>query len=242
MSRPDLDAVLAGDLAPDELDALRARAADDAELAATLRLVDALASSDRDVWLVADTPALRYVPDGAGRTLPIWSRLCIRSDARAHSVGAPFITVAVVAVLLVGLVGGFVLGGATDDERTPGGAVADAGLESAPAVSLVRAAGAPTAAGGVARMVARKGGRMVVRVHGLRPTSGDRWYEVWMLRDHRRMVSVGRFRVRADGTGTARFRLSVDPSRYPSMDVTLQSAADGQAHSGRSVLRSPSET
>jgi hypothetical protein len=240
MSRPELDALLAGELAPAEVDALRARATEDRELAADLQLVDALAASERDVWADAGTPPLRYVPDGAGRVLPVWSRLCVRSDARGHSVGAPFVAVAASLVLVVGLLGGFLLGGAADDDPRGGAAVADARLETAPAVSLVRSTEAPVAAGGVARMIAGKDGRMMVRVHGLRPTGGDRFYEVWMRGADHRLVSVGRFRVRPDGTGTAKFRLTADPGQSPEMDVSLQSPADGNAHSGHSVLRSPS--
>jgi hypothetical protein len=240
MTRPELDALLAGEAAPEDLDALRALATQDRELAVELQLVDALAASEREVWADASTPPLRYVPDGAGRTAPFWSRLGVGAGSRGRAVGAPFAAAAASLVLVVGLLGGFLLGGAADEDSPGGAAIADARLETAPAVSLVRSTGAPTDAGGVARMIAGRDGRMMVRVHGLRPTPGDRFYEVWMRGADGRTVSVGRFRVRPDGTGTAMFRLTADPGRSPAMDVTLQSPADGNAHSGRSVLRSPS--
>jgi hypothetical protein len=240
MNRPELDALVAGEATPEDLDALRALATQDRELAVELRLLDALAASEREAWTDASTPPLRYVPDGAGRSRSAWARLGLGGDARGPAIGAPFVAVAASLVLVVGLLGGFLLGGAADDDPPGGIAVADVRLETAPAVSLVRATGAPEDAGGVARMIAGKDGRMMVRVHGLRPTAGDRFYEVWMRGADGRTVSVGRFRVRPDGTGTARFRLTADPGRSPSMDVTLQSPADGNVRSDRSVLRSPS--
>jgi hypothetical protein len=232
MSRPDPEELLVGDLSPEELAALRGRAADDPDLAAALSLAEALSAADADVWRAAETPALRFAPEGAGRELPIWSRLCIRSDARQHSVGAPFVTALATVLLVIGLGAGFLLRGGID-----GGPETDRRLEAATPVSLIRAGAAPVEAGGVARMVTGSDGRMVVRVHGLRPTGDRGWYQVWM-RGSGRTVSVGNFRVRADGTGVAKMPLHVDPRRYPAMDVTLQTPADGGRHSGVSVLRS----
>ncbi|WP_022929656.1 anti-sigma factor [Patulibacter americanus] len=232
MSRQDPEELLVGDLTPDELTAMRGRAANDPDLAAALSLAEALSAADADVWRAAETPSLRFAPDGAGRELPVWSRLCIRSDARQHSVGAPFVTALATVLLVVGLGAGFLLRGGLD-----GGPETDTRLEAAAPVSLVRAGTAPVDAGGVARMVAGGDGRMVVRVHGLPPTGDRGWYQVWM-HGSGRTVSVGNFRVRADGTGVVKMPLRVDPRRYPAMDVTLQTPADGNRHSGVSVLRS----
>jgi anti-sigma-K factor RskA len=233
MSRPDPHEVLVGDLSPAELEALRGRAETDPDLAAALSLAQALSAADADVWRAAETPALRFAPEGAGRELPIWSRLCIRSDARQHSVGAPFVTALAAVLLAVGLAAGFLLRGGTD-----GGGGTDARLEAATPVSLVRAGRAPVEAGGVVRMVSGDDGRMVVRVHGLRPTGDGRWYQLWMRGDGGRTVSIGTFRVRTDGTGVVKMPLRVDPRQYPAMDVTVQTPADRGRHSGVSVLRS----
>lgn len=230
MSRPDPEDFLVEDLSPDELDAMRARAATDPDLAAALSLAEALSSADADVWRAAETPALRFAPDGAGSRRSPWAWLGLGGATRT---GAPFAPALAAVLLVLGLGGGFVLRGGVDR-----GPQTDARLEAAAPVSLVRVGKAPIEAGGVARMVTGDDGRMLVRVHGLRPTGDRGWYQVWMRGEGGRTVSVGRFRVHEDGTGVVKMPLRVDPERYPTMDVTLQTPADGGRRSGESVLRS----
>lgn len=242
--RPDPEALILEDLSPDERAALLA-AVDAGDAAAMEHLAALLSSLEADDWRDAEKPALRFVPEGAGRAVPLWSRVCVRGDAGEHRIGAPAIALGLVALMLLSAVAGFVLRGTTDD---PGpGAVADARLERARPVSLLRKGAAPRDAAGVIRMVADGSGagasaKLSLRAHGLPATGADRWYELWMLRDARHMVSVGTFRVREDGTVATRFRVGVDPARFPTMDVSLQTKADGSSHSGRSVLRSSPAT
>lgn len=231
-TRPDPEDLLLQTLTDDERRELLA-AVDADEAAAVGRLGDLLDALDADDWRAAEPPALRFVPEGAGQPVPLWSRVCVRGDAGEHRITAPAVAVGLLAAIVLAFVAGFVVRGGDD-----GGATADARLDAAPAVSLRRAGAAPSDASGVVRMVAGRDGRVLLRAHGLRPTGEDRWYELWMVRDARRMVSVGTFRVRADGTVSTRFRGGIDPARYPAMDVSLQTAADGRAHSGRSVLHS----
>lgn len=231
-TRPDPEDLILATLSDDERRELLA-ALDADDVADVRRLGDLLGALDADDWRAADPPALRFVPEGAGRPVPLWSRVCVRGDAGEHRVTAPAVAVGLLTAILVAFVAGFVVRGGDD-----GGPAVDARLDAAPAVSLRRAAAGPSDAAGVVRMVAGQDGRVLLRAHGLRPTGEDRWYELWMVRDARRMTSVGTFRVRADGTVSARFRGGIDPARYPAMDVSLQTAADGLAHSGRSVLRS----
>lgn len=242
--RPDPESLILDDLTADERRALLG-AVDAGDAGAMERLATLLSSLDGDDWRAAETPALRFVPDGAGREVPFWSRVCVRGDAGEHRVGAPAIAVGLVALMLLSAVVGFVLRGTADDPDPA--TVADGRPASAPAVSLVRMGAAPKDAAGVVRMVAGAPGsgravRVSLRAHGLPATGEGRWYELWMLRDARNMVSVGTFRVRDDGTVAARFRVGVDPERFPTMDVSLQTKADGAAHSGRSVLRSSPAT
>ncbi|WP_026911037.1 anti-sigma factor [Patulibacter minatonensis] len=236
--RLDPERLVLEDLTDDERRALLAEV-DAADAAAVGRLADAFSALEAEDWHAATTPALRFVPEGAGEPVPLWSRVCVRGDAGEHRIAAPFVAAALTVALVLAFAAGFVLRGGTDDGPPSDGARADAGLERAPAVPLVRMASAPSAAGGVARMVPGRDGRVMLRAHGLAPTGKGRWYELWMMRDERHAVSVGTFRVRADGTVQARFRVTPAASRYPTMDVTVQSATDGRAHSGRSVLRSP---
>ncbi|MEV4422076.1 anti-sigma factor [Patulibacter sp. NPDC049589] len=237
--RPEAERLVLEDLADEERDALLA-GVDAGDAAAVERLATALAALDADGWEAAETPALRFVPEGAGEAVPFWSRMCVRSDAGDHRVAAPYVALVLVAAIVLAFGAGFALRGSGDD-----GAPLDDRLGQAPAVSLTRMASAPLDASGVARMVGGRGGRggrVELRAHGLRPTGPGRWYELWMLRDDRHMVSVGTFRVRGDGTVEARFEVGVDLSRSPTMDVSIQSKADGAAHSGRSVLRSQPAT
>lgn len=232
--RIDPEALVLEDLSDDERRALLA-AADAGEVAELEQLASVLSALDADDWRAAETPALRFVPEGVGEVKPFWSRVCVRGDAGEHRVPAPIVAFGLTVLMVLSGVVGFAVRGTTDDG---GPSAAEARLMAAPAVSLVRAPAAPPAAGGIARIVAGSDGRMMLRVHGLKPTGEQRWYELWMMRDARHMVSVGTFRVRADGTVDARFRVGVDPAKYPTMDVSLQTKADGARHSGESVLRS----
>jgi hypothetical protein len=233
MSRPDPEELLVGDLTPEELDAMRGRAAADPDLAAALSLAEALSAADADVWRAAETPALRFAPEGAGRERSLRTRFGLGDVVWGRGGSAAFAPALAAVLLVVGLGAGFALRGGLDD-----GPATDEGLEAAAPLSLVRAGRAPVEAGGVARMVAGDDGRMLVRVHGLRPTGDRGWYQVWMRDKRGRTVSVGRFRVHEDGTGVVKMPLRVSPDRDPAMDVTLQTPADGGRHSGVSVLRS----
>jgi hypothetical protein len=235
--RPDPESFLLEDLDDEErralLDGLDPREAE--QLRA---LGDAFSALDADGWRDADVPRLRFEPEGAGQPTSFWNRGCVREDGYGPRIPAPLAFGGIAAMVVLALVVGVVLGGAADDETAAPQARADARLEAAAPVSLVRAGAAPDEASGLVRMVPGRDGRMMLRAHGLKPTGQTGWYVVWMVRDARHMVSVGTFRVRPDGTVEARFDTAVDPSRYPTMDVSLQTPADGTAHSGRSVLRS----
>ncbi len=84
--------------------------------------------------------------------------------------------------------------------------------------------------------------RVTVRVSGLRPTSGDQFYELWLLGDDQRLVGLGSFRVGEDGTATLRLPLPVDPGAFQFFDLSLEPADGDPGHSGVSVLRGPSRS
>lgn len=235
--RPDPESLVLDDLTDEERAALLAELEPhEAERLQTLG--DAFRALDADGWRDAEVPRLRVVPDGVGKPSSFWQRGCVRDDGRGPRIPAPLAFGGIGAMVLVALVVGLALGGSSEDPGPEDRA--DARLDAAPPVSLMRAGAGPDDASGLVRMVTGSDGRMMLRAHGLKPTGDRRWYELWMLRDADEMVSVGTFRVRPDGTVDARFRMTVDPSRYPTVDVSVQSAADGKAHSGRSVLRSRS--
>jgi hypothetical protein len=80
-------------------------------------------------------------------------------------------------------------------------------------------------------------GRAMLTVDGLAP-NGDDFYEVWLLGD-RGLVSLGSFRVGADGSAAVDLQLPVDPARYGSFDVSLEPDDGDPEHSSDSVLRGP---
>jgi anti-sigma-K factor RskA len=79
-----------------------------------------------------------------------------------------------------------------------------------------------------------------VRVSGLKPTGGGEFYELWLLGADKRLVGLGSFRVNADGAGTFKLPLPVDPKTFTYFDLSLEPTDGNPGHSGVSVLRGPS--
>jgi anti-sigma-K factor RskA len=77
-------------------------------------------------------------------------------------------------------------------------------------------------------------------VSGL-PDSGSGYYELWLLGD-RETVSLGSFKVGANGEAKATVSLPVDPQSYRSFDISIEPADGDPEHSGNSVLRAPART
>jgi anti-sigma-K factor RskA len=75
-------------------------------------------------------------------------------------------------------------------------------------------------------------------VAGLPASRRGDYYEVWALRTPARLVSLGTFRVGADGRARMSMRLTVDLRRFPILDVSRERADGDPAHSTVSVLRS----
>jgi hypothetical protein len=80
-------------------------------------------------------------------------------------------------------------------------------------------------------------GRMVLVARHLDPSARGHYYELWLMSGPGRVVPVTSFR--AGGRGDARVTavLPVDASSYRFLDVSLQRAEAGAAHSKISVLR-----
>jgi anti-sigma-K factor RskA len=88
-----------------------------------------------------------------------------------------------------------------------------------------------------ARMTAS--GRMTVSVEDLPATGPHRFYELWLMNSRTSLVAVASFRVDAAGRAELDVPLPVSPSGYRYLDISLQQADAGPAHSGNSVLRAP---
>jgi anti-sigma-K factor RskA len=78
-----------------------------------------------------------------------------------------------------------------------------------------------------------------VRVTGLPPSRGGRFYELWLLGAEGELVSLGSFRVPASGEADISVPLPADPGRFAALDVSVEPADGDPGHSKRSVLRAP---
>jgi hypothetical protein len=78
-----------------------------------------------------------------------------------------------------------------------------------------------------------------VRVSGLKPSAGGKFYELWLLGADKRLVGLGSFRVGADGTARLRLPLPVDPKTFACFDLSLEPDDGNRGHSGVCVLRGP---
>lgn len=152
------------------------------------------------------------------------------SGSRPRSIwlrAAGFVT-AGAALLLVG----FLIGSGSQDDGDPGRSI-----EPGPALALDRFGEGPDSAEGKVRMVSSDGDQMRLDVAGLKPNTGDEFYELWLLGKNDELIALGSFRVGDDGNRTVELPLPVDPANFEYFDVSIESDRDGPDHSGRSVLR-----
>jgi hypothetical protein len=144
----------------------------------------------------------------------------------------PVMAVAASALLLVaGLLAGLALWGG--DDGGGGSSVTAQKIE-------LRSIGRPNAgAAGVAELTARPGEDASVRVSGLRPSTDGEFYELWLLGDKGKLVSLGSFAVPKSGVAELKVPVPVDAKGFRYLDVSREPADGDPAHSGDSVLRGP---
>ena len=175
---------------------------------------------------VPPSPGEAREPGAASASAPAGRRLRI---ARRPIVLRPAAAaLAALLLLATGLGAGLVLGGS--DGAAPDGA--------ARVVALAPVEPLGGSAGGEARL-AGAGGTATVRVTGLPPSRGGRFYELWLLGAEGELVSLGSFRVPASGEADLSVPLPADPSRFAALDVSVEPADGDPGHSKQSVLRAP---
>lgn len=81
------------------------------------------------------------------------------------------------------------------------------------------------------------GDKAVLRAAGMPPSGPHDFYEAWLADDRGRMVSMGAFRVHADGTASVSMPVAVDVGQYDLVDVSLEPDDGDPAHSATSVMR-----
>jgi len=221
-----------GMLPADDMERGRRRELEDPAFAAEVRELRAVTSRlgalGSEEWEPASPPALRLgeiVGKEAPAAAPGRERRPRRLTLRP-ALGA----LAAAGLLAAGVGGGLLIAG-SDDGSTPAPVVAAR-------VALAPIGPAPAGARAVAALGASSGAREVtLDVRNLTPSPKGTFYEVWMARDARHMVSLGTFEVGADGHARVMLPVPVSPSAYPIMDVSLEPADGVPAHSSVSVLR-----
>lgn len=80
-------------------------------------------------------------------------------------------------------------------------------------------------------------GHMVLTVEHLPVVAAGRFYELWLMNNAHDLVAVASFRVGRDGRAELNVPLPVSSGHYRYLDISLQRASAGPAHSHESVLR-----
>lgn len=153
-----------------------------------------------------------------------------------------------VACLAVGLLSGAVLFGASGDDTAPEvrastPPASTPGLTTSPPgrqVELARFGDAapPDAAAQVNVFTATDGKTVDLRVQGMPTPRKGEFYELWVLGDAGKMISLGIVRVDANGSADVRLPLPVSLRRFPVFDLSLEPGDGDPTHSGQSMLRS----
>lgn len=228
-ARESISSYLLGELDAGEAAALERRLDADPELRAEVErlrpVVARLEQMPAEAWETTQPPPLAMPAEAAAPAAP--SR---RRRSRLPSLTLRPLPAASLAALLlaIGVAGGLLAGGSGSDAS--GGRTTD--------LVLSRIDYGPASAHGDV-LVAGDGAQATVDVSGLDPSGFGNFYELWLLDDDGRMISLGSFKVGADGHAAVELPIPVSPLRYRYFDLSLQEDNGNPTHSGVSVLRGP---
>lgn len=197
--------------------------------------IEATAFADLGEQTASASAAPAHAGDAApgepGRTARSGDELAVRREARGRRLptGWRIGLVAAAMVLVAGVVG--VLVRRDDGGSTTLGEIALQNASQNPALDP-----AGRASTGTAKLVALKDGEYALdlRVDSLPAPEGDAFFELWMIDTQvHDMVSLGLVQ------RSERIMLppSVDPKRFPIVDISIEPADGKPTHSGKSVLR-----
>ncbi len=173
----------------------------------------------QEAWDPARPPPLRH-PGRAGsaeRRPGILERLF-----GSISIPAPALAAAAIALVIVG---GFI-----------GARIADDGGSKADGREIGLAALGDDGWTGVAR-VDTETNSVSLDVSGLDPNTESDFYEFWLLTPPAKLVSLGSFKVDADGSGSLQAPLPVAVEDFEFLDVSREPLDGNPGHSADSVLR-----
>lgn len=137
---------------------------------------------------------------------------------------APVAAMVLVAAVLGGIVGALIAGGG--DSSPP-----------AKTVLVLHPLDAPKDSRGDVSMPDPD--TMLLKTHGLPPSSAGDYYEVWLMSSDSKLVPVASFKVGQSGEASVEVPLPAAPGEYTYFDVSRQSVSGGLDHSQDSVLRGP---
>jgi hypothetical protein len=190
---------------------------DDPELASMRAITTLLSEVPAEAWQPIPVPGHEPAPS---------KRRQRRTPTRSRGLAAA-VALACVAVGFAG--GALVNRGAGPSVSTRPTQAATATLRALP--------GQP--AGAVARVQLTSAGRIVITFARLPPPGTGRFYEVWLMTSATKLVSMASFRPDAHGRARVQTSLPAPVGAFRYIDVSLQRAGAGPAHSGDSVLRGP---
>jgi Anti-sigma-K factor rskA len=194
---------------------------EDPELAAEITSMGAIAN------LLSEVPAEAWQPIPSPGQEPAspthrHRRPLTRSQALAAAV--------VLACLAIGFAAGALINRGT-------GSPASTPPPQAAAATLRPLPGQPP--GAVARVQLGSAGRIVITFSRLPRPGAGRFYEAWLMTSATKLIPVASFRPNAHGSARVETSLPAPVGAFRYIDVSLQRAGAGPAHSGDSVLRGP---
>jgi anti-sigma-K factor RskA len=239
MSRPldpgeagerELIAYALGELDAVENERLEQRLADDPDLRAQLRELDAtvlaLAQLPGEAWEREQPPPPPALGLDAAKSAP-----SPRGRRRPRLPGArrglrPLATLAGAAALVAA---GVLVGVAARSSSGSATAHIVASAQLAPIDNANHSARA------VFRLASDRTARFAVS--GLAPTDSNHVYELWLMDSTKDLISIATFRVNPDGRAQLTLTLPTAPSHFRYLDVSLQPLDGTAVHSKTSVLR-----
>jgi anti-sigma-K factor RskA len=206
-----------------------------AEVEATRGTMAHLEALPGDAWpaAAAGEPAPREgetagAPEPVATPAPAPAAKRRRSERRPRRRLSLSPALAVAAIVVAAVLGGIV------------GALIDSGGGSSPpakTVLVLRPLDAPK--GSRADISMPNAETMLLRAHGLPPSSAGDYYEVWLMSSDSKLVPVASFRVGDSGEASVEVPLPAAPDEYTYFDVSRQTVSGGTGHSKDSVLRGP---
>lgn len=237
--RPDITDYLLGELSPEEHVAFERELASDPALAAEVNqlspIVSQLESLPDEAWEATPPPPLRLKdsiagdkPEPAAPSRESGPGIFERFFGGSFSLKPAMAFASVLLIFAAGLGVGLLTGDSDNSASNIGTSIQQA--------SLTPIGNLDPAATGSADI--KKDGQVIrLRLSGLKPSGDADFYEAWLMDPKNGFISVGTFRVGANGETTLDLPVPVGTKQFPIVDISLQPVDGKPTHSGVSVLR-----